>query len=101
MRRTWQIRRTTNEQSDGQAWWDQAYQLLLRWTLAAMPPEAEEGGTKDADSLLCAGIDRAAAARSNHRTADCPTAGLCGRPGGMDRQRRAHLPRRRLQRRQT
>lgn len=37
MRRTWQIQRQTSEQADGQARWDQAYQLLLRWTTAAAP----------------------------------------------------------------
>src|ERR687884_633020 len=101
MRHTWQVRRTTSEQPDGQARWDQAYQLLLRWTLAAMPPEVEEGGATDASSVLCARVDGAAATRPNHRTADCSTAGLCGWPGGVDRRRRAHLPRRRLQRRQA
>src|SRR2546423_3538253 len=100
MRRTWQVRRTTSEQPDGQARWDQAYQLLLRWRLAAEPPEAKEGAM-DASSVVCAGVDRAAAARPNYRTATCPTTGLCGGSGGVDRRRRAHLPRRRLQRRQA
>src|ERR671934_5268 len=37
MRRTWQIRRETIEQPDGQIRWDHAYQLLLRWTATAAP----------------------------------------------------------------
>jgi hypothetical protein len=31
MRRTFEVRRETSEQSDGQDRWDQAYQLVLRW----------------------------------------------------------------------
>jgi predicted site-specific integrase-resolvase len=58
MRRTWQIQRQTSEQADGQARWDRAYQLLLRWTTAAAP-EANEGGARDARSVLRARVDRA------------------------------------------
>src|SRR5512132_4656166 len=64
MRRTWQVRRETSEQPDGQARWDQAYQLLLRW--AATLPAADQEGASDAGSVLCARVHRAAAAGANH-----------------------------------
>jgi hypothetical protein len=41
MRRTWQVRRETSEQPDGQVRWDQAYQLLLRWTATPATDQEE------------------------------------------------------------
>jgi hypothetical protein len=35
MRRTFEVRRETSEQPDGQDRWDQAYQLVLRWAAPA------------------------------------------------------------------
>jgi hypothetical protein len=64
MRRTWQARRAWLEDPDGQRRWDRAYQLLLRWTMAANQPPKEEEGS-DASSVLRAGLDGAAAARAD------------------------------------
>src|ERR671937_1346320 len=41
MRRTFEVRRETSEQPDGQDRWDRAYQLVLRW---AAPAGAEQEG---------------------------------------------------------
>jgi hypothetical protein len=65
MRRTWQVRRSWTEDLDGQRRWDRAYQLLLRWTVAARQPPTEEEGN-DASGILRAGVDGATAARADH-----------------------------------
>jgi site-specific DNA recombinase len=58
MRRTFEVRRETSEQPDGQDRWDQAYQLLLRW--AATSVVAKEGAA-DASGVVRARIHRPAA----------------------------------------
>jgi hypothetical protein len=45
MRRTFEVRRETSEQPDGQTRWDRAYQLVLGW--AATPATAEQEGAAD------------------------------------------------------
>ncbi len=42
MRRTFEVRRETSEQPDGQDRWDQAYQLVLRWAVTAAGEPEEE-----------------------------------------------------------
>lgn len=79
MRRTWQVRRDVVEQPDGQARWDRAYQLLLRWGTVATP---SEGGT-DARGILCAGVDGPAATGADDRAADRAAPGVCRRPGRL------------------
>src|SRR5215218_10367033 len=41
MRRTFEVRRETSEQPDGQDRWDRAYQLVLRWSAPAAVAEQE------------------------------------------------------------
>ena len=45
MKRQWRIRRTTASQVNGQQRWDQAYQLLLRWTCPTPPDPTEAAST--------------------------------------------------------
>jgi hypothetical protein len=56
MKRGWRVRRAVVEHPDGQRRWDQAYQLLLRWTMAATPSQ-EEGD--DASRVLRARLNGA------------------------------------------
>src|SRR6266508_429538 len=48
MRRTFEVRRETSEQPDGQARWDRAYQLVFGW--AATPAVAAYADSRPADS---------------------------------------------------
>src|SRR6266508_2772050 len=48
MRRTFEVRRETSEQPDGQARWDRAYQLVFGW--AATPVAAANADSRAADS---------------------------------------------------
>jgi hypothetical protein len=58
MRRTFEVRRETSEQPDGQERWDRAYQLVLRWAAAG----AEQQGVSDASGVVRARVHRPAAA---------------------------------------
>ena len=65
MRRTWQVRRETSEQPDGQDRWDRAYQLVLRWAAPSVSAGAgsaraaqEQEGAPDASGVVCAGVHR-------------------------------------------
>jgi DNA invertase Pin-like site-specific DNA recombinase len=98
MRRTWQIRRETSEQPDGQIRWDHAYQLLLGWTATSA---TDQEGAAGASGVVRARLHRPPAAGPDHRTASHPAARLGGDPRWVDRPRGAHLPRRRPQRRQA
>src|SRR5215211_3420745 len=98
MRRTFEVRRETSEQPDGQDRWDQAYQLVLRWAARSMV--AKEGAA-DASGVVRARIHRPPATRPDHRAASRPAPELRRGPRRMDRRRRARLPRRRPQRRQA
>src|SRR5512133_983724 len=59
MRRTWQIRRETSEQPDGQIRWDHAYQLLLGWTATSA---TDQEGAAGASGVICARVHRPPAA---------------------------------------
>jgi Resolvase, N terminal domain len=74
MRRTFEVRRETSEQPDGQARWDRAYQLVLGW--AATPVAAAKEGAADASGVVRAGVHRPAAAGPDHRAASHPAARL-------------------------
>src|SRR5688500_3342449 len=69
MRRTFEVRRETSEQPDGQDGWDPAYQLVLR--SAATPAVAKEGAA-DAGGGVRARIHRPPAAGPDHRAASRP-----------------------------
>src|SRR4030095_2192488 len=90
MRRTFEVRRETSEQPDGQDRWDQAYQLVLRW--AARAAVAKEGAA-DASGVVRARVHRPPATRPDHRAASDPAACLGRGPRRVDRPRGAHLPR--------
>ena len=67
MKHAWKTRRTLLPQADGQRRWDQAYQLLLQWTQASVPPPpqtTEEVAHVSSD--LCAGLDPKASADPDH-----------------------------------
>jgi hypothetical protein len=67
MRRTFEVRRETSQQPDGQARWDRAYQLVLGW--AATPATADQEGAADASGVVRARVHRSPAAGPNHRAA--------------------------------
>jgi hypothetical protein len=80
MRRTFEVRRETSEQPDGQDRWDRAYQLVLGW--AAAPVTAAEEGAADASGVVRARVHRPPAARPDHRAASHPAPQLRrGAPG--------------------
>jgi hypothetical protein len=64
MRRTFEVRRETSEQPDGQVRWDRAYQLVLGW--AATPATAAKEGAADAGGVVRARVHRPPAARPDH-----------------------------------
>ncbi len=53
MKRQWRLRRQTHACPDGQRRWNQAYQLLLEWTISGEPPTPPTAATvsplEDAD----------------------------------------------------
>jgi Resolvase, N terminal domain len=85
MGRTFEVRRETSEQPDGQDRWDRAYQLLLRWAVTAA--RAPEGAT-NASGGVRARVHRPPAARPNHPPASHPAPQLCGGPRRVDGARR-------------
>src|SRR5512132_2041598 len=76
MRRTFEVRRETSEQPDGQARWDRAYQLVLGWAATSMGADAgvEQEGAADASGVVRAGVHRPPAAGPDHRAASRPVA---------------------------
>ena len=69
--RTWTVCRQPSPRPDGERRWDQAYQLLVRLGCgddgSCLTLIAEE--VADADGGVCAGLDHAAGAGADHRTA--------------------------------
>ena len=88
MKRSWTIRREVVEYEDGQGRWDRAYQLLLRWAIAAEPRQED---LDHASRILRAGLDGAPAAGADNRAADHASAGVRGQPGRLDGGGGAHL----------
>jgi resolvase-like protein len=69
MRRTFEVRRETSEQPDGQDRWDRAYQPLLRW---AATSAGEQEGVADASGVVRARVHQPPAAGPNHPAAGRP-----------------------------
>jgi len=71
MTRTWTVGRQPSPRRDAERRWDQAYQLLVRWTepgdLPWPAPIAEE--VPDARGGLCAGVDHSPSPGPDHRAA--------------------------------
>ena len=69
--RTWTVRRQPSPRRDGERRWDQAYQLLVRWTeqpdLPWPAPIAEE--VPDARGGVRAGVDHPSSPGADHRAA--------------------------------
>src|SRR6266511_3835355 len=76
MRRTFEVRRETSEQPDGQARWDRAYQLVFGW--AATPVAAANADSRTA--IAYAGI---ASCGSVNPFAPKPVGRYCGRRIGV------------------
>jgi hypothetical protein len=76
MRRQWIVRRTTQQEPDGQRRWDRAYQEMLSWTGDGLVDEARGGAVqepphlevKDESSRLCPRLDATSGASANRRT---------------------------------
>ncbi|ADE15014.1 hypothetical protein Nhal_1902 [Nitrosococcus halophilus Nc 4] len=105
MKHQWQIRRQLAASPDGARRWDQAYQRLLRWTMAneqsqALPPEysrVNEQEVYDEHCRVCAGFDPTLGPSANHRA----TIGASKEPHpspGRGVEGGVHFSRRRLQR---
>jgi hypothetical protein len=66
MKRQWHIRRQFKAAEDGERRWDQAYQLLLHWSLLHDPPPTSAprlsqrpGEGSDENRCLCPCLDAA------------------------------------------
>jgi uncharacterized protein (UPF0548 family) len=66
MKRQWNIRRQTTAVPDGQQRWEQAYQMLMEWTLCTTATETSPGQEKhDASRRVCTGIDHKSGSPAN------------------------------------
>jgi hypothetical protein len=73
MKRQWRVRQFQST-TDAERRWDQAYQHLLRWTLASepvsalLPPFRSPASTevRDEDGDLCARVDEPSDSGSNY-----------------------------------